>query len=209
MVGTDRLVVEERCRSGALACPGCGDGLVPWGYARERRVRHRDGRVEVLRPRRGRCGGCRGTHVLLPVSLLVRRADGVAVIGAALAAKAAGVGHRRIAARLERAASTVRGWLRRFASRAAQIYAVFTAVLGELDRLAGPMPPSGSGVGDAVDAIGRVGAAARRRLGATTVAGVGGWSPWQLASAITAGRLLAPTAAAESANTSWPWAGPG
>jgi hypothetical protein len=66
---------------------------------------------------------------------------------------------------------------------------VFTALLGELDPLAGPSAPIGTGVGDAADAIGRLGAAARRRLGATTTV-VGGWSPWQLASAVTAGHLL-------------------
>jgi hypothetical protein len=146
--------------------------------------------------------------VLLPVTGLLRRADGVAVIGAALTAKAAGAGHRRIAAQFGRAASTVRGWLRRFTARAQEIGAVFTALLGELDPLAGPSAPIGTGVGDAVDAIGRVGAAARRRLGAMTAV-VGGWSPWQLASAVTAGRLLAPVGAAGAANTSWPWAGSG
>jgi hypothetical protein len=209
MVGTDPVVVEERLRSGMLRCPGCGDGgLAPWGHARSRSVRHRDGRVEALRPQRGRCGSCRGTHVLLPVTGLLRRADGVAVIGAALTAKAAGAGHRRIAAQFGRAASTVRGWLRRFTARAQEIGAVFTALLGELDPLAGPSAPIGTGVGDAVDAIGRVGAAARRRLGATTAV-VGGWSPWQLASAVTAGRLLAPVGAAGAPNTSWPWAGSG
>lgn len=208
MVGTDPWAVEERLRSGMLRCPGCGDGgLAPWGHARPRTVRHGGGRVEALRPRRGRCGSCRGTHVLLPVTGLGRRADGVAVIGAALTAKAAGVGHRRIAARLGRAASTVRGWLRRFTARAQEIGGVFTALLGELDSMVGPTPPTGTGVGDAVDVIGRVAAAARRRLGVTTV--VGGWSPWQLASAVTAGWLLAPAGAARSSNTSWPWAGPG
>jgi hypothetical protein len=55
--------------------------------------------------------------VLLPVVVLVRRADVVAVIGLALAAKAAGAGHRRIAVELGRAVETVRGWLRRFAGR--------------------------------------------------------------------------------------------
>ena len=210
MVGTDPVVVEERLRSGALTCPGCGDGgLAPWGYARARSVRHRDGRVEAMRPQRGRCGACRGTHVLLPVTGLLRRADGVAVIGAALVGKAAGAGHRRIAAGLGRAPSTVRGWLRRFTGRAREIGAVFTAVLGELDPLAGSARPTGTVLGDAVDVIGRVGAAARRRLGTDTAVVVGGWSPWQLASALTAGRLLAPAGAAGAGNTSWPWAGPG
>ena len=60
----------------------------------------------------GQCVACRVTHVLLAVSCLVRRADVVEVIGAALRAKARGQGHRPIAARLGRPASTVRGWLR-------------------------------------------------------------------------------------------------
>ena len=55
-------------------------------------------------PRRARCTGCRVTHVLLPVMLLVRRADTAAVIGAGLTAKATGVGHRLIAAVLGRPA---------------------------------------------------------------------------------------------------------
>ncbi len=59
--------------------------------------------------------------MLLPESMLARRADGVAVIGAALVAKSAGAGHRTIAAGNGRAASTVRGWLRRFGRRAEQL----------------------------------------------------------------------------------------
>jgi hypothetical protein len=38
--------------------------------------------------------GCGRTHVLLAPSMLLRRADSVAVIGAALLAGAAGAGHR-------------------------------------------------------------------------------------------------------------------
>jgi hypothetical protein len=54
---------------------------------------------------------------LVPPAFLVRRADVVVVIGAALAAKAAGGGFRSIAATLGRPAEPVRGWLRRFAGR--------------------------------------------------------------------------------------------
>ena len=46
----------------------------------------------VLVPRRSRCRGCGATHVLLPAWCLLRRADAAAVIGAALAAAAAGAG---------------------------------------------------------------------------------------------------------------------
>ena len=81
-----------------------------------------------MRPRRGRCRGCGVTHVLLLVDALLRRADTVAVIGAALVAKAAGRGHRAIATRLGRPPSTVRGWLRRFGSRAEPVRAAFTAL---------------------------------------------------------------------------------
>jgi hypothetical protein len=64
--------------------------------------------------------------VLLPVSLLLRRADTAAVIGAALRAKAAGGGHRGIAEQLGRPPATVRGWLRRFRARVEQVRVVFT-----------------------------------------------------------------------------------
>ena len=146
----------------------------------------------VLRPRRARCGACRATHVLLTISCLLRRADAAEVIGAALAAKASGEGHRRIAARLRRPVSTVRGWLRVFARSADRVRAVFTALLVELDPLSGAIGPRGSVLADAVEVIGAVAAAARRRLGV-----IGAVSPWQLASAITTGRLLAPAGAAE------------
>lgn len=68
------------------------------------------------------------THVLLPVFVLVRRADTVEVIGAAIAARAAGAGVRTIAARLGRSTETVRGWLRRIAGRLEPVRGWFTAV---------------------------------------------------------------------------------
>ena len=74
-----------------------GRVLAGWGYARVRRV---VGMVEPVRPRRSRCRSCGVTHVLLPVTLLLRRAYAAEVIWEALAAKAAGAGHRQIAARL-------------------------------------------------------------------------------------------------------------
>ena len=83
-VEIDVAAVEERLRLVRLACPGCAGVLAGWGRARPRSVRGPDGLV-WLWPRRSRCTGCRGTHVLLPVLLLVRRADRAGVIGAALA----------------------------------------------------------------------------------------------------------------------------
>jgi hypothetical protein len=137
--------------------------------------------------------------VLLAVSCLARRADAVEVIGAALAAKASGQGHRPIAARLGRPASTVRGWLRVFAGRAADLRTLFTALVVELDPLTGPVRPAASALADAVEAIGMAAAAARRRLGV-----LGAVSAWQAVSALTGGRLLLPAGPVAVTNTSRP-----
>ena len=96
-VGKDAAGVEELLSSGRLGCPGCGGRLRGWGHARRRLVREAGAGRCWLRPRRARCAGCGCTHVLLPVSVLARRADTAAVIGAALAGAAAGLGHRRVA----------------------------------------------------------------------------------------------------------------
>jgi hypothetical protein len=137
------------------------------------------------------------THVLLAVSCLLRRADAAEVIGAAATAKGSGVGYRRIAARLGRPASTVRGWLRALSRNVERVRAVFTALLVELDPLTGRLPVLGSGFADAVAAVGAAAAAARRRLGV-----VGAVSAWQLASAVTGGRLLASVESPGWINTS-------
>jgi hypothetical protein len=182
MVGTDSVEVERRLSTGELVCR-CGGRLVRWGHARLRSVRG----VGVLRPRRVRCAGCRVTHVLLSVACLWRRADGAEVIGAALRLKAAGAGHRPIADRLDRPATTVRGWLRAFTQNAATLRAVFATLLLQLDPLHGPIRQAQTVLADAVEVVGTAAAAARRRLGV-----VGAVSPWQLASAVTNGRLLTP-----------------
>jgi hypothetical protein len=124
--------------------------------------------------------------VLLPVVLLVRRADTAAVIGAGLTAKATGAGHRVIAALLGRPQETVRGWLRRFAGRVEPVRVVFTRWCRDL----APDPvlpgPAGSPWADALAAI----AAATAALGARF--GIGKVPTWQAATAISAARLLAP-----------------
>jgi hypothetical protein len=164
MVGTDPLEVDVLLGEGRLRCPACRGRLGPWGRARPRWVRERHGRVRH-RPRRTRCLGCGGTHVLLAASMLARRADGVAVIGPALLAKAAGAGHRAIASGLGRPASTVRGWLRRFGRRAEQLRVLFTGLLHALDPAAGSLLPTGSSWSDALAAVGAAAAAAVRVFG--------------------------------------------
>jgi hypothetical protein len=177
--------VERRLMGGRLACPKCAGRLAGWGQGRERSVRVPGG-VLRLRPRRSRCTGCGVTHVLLPVALLVRRADTAAVIGAALAAKAIGEGYRKIAVSLSRPAETVRGWLRRFTERAEAVRGVFTVWL----RALAPDPvmpdPAGSVWADAMAAICAAAQAAAGRFGMSTV------PVWEFAAAVSDGRLLAP-----------------
>lgn len=196
-VEIDPVVVEQRLCSGGLACPGCAGRLTGWGRARTRVVRGSDGPT-VVTPRRSRCSQCRATHVLLPVLLLVRRADAAAVIGAALAARAAGQGHRRVAAALGRAPDTVRGWLRRFAARVDAVREVFTGWCRALDPDPVLPGPTGTAWADALAAIDAAARAVHARFGAAGGGAVGGGSGvvvvpvWQVAVAGSAGRLLAP-----------------
>lgn len=129
--------------------------------------------------------------MLLPVTALSRRADLVEVIGAALAAKATGTGLRVIAAVLGRHADTVRGWVRRFTARAVLLRTLFTVLL--VDTGPDPQVPaeSGSPLADAVAAI--VGA---RAAVVSRWPMLGKVPPWQVACAVTQGRLLAPTVTA-------------
>ena len=183
MVGNDAVVVEARLLTGGLGCPSCGGVLRPWGHARWRFSRGHEGAVRH-RPRRASCMGCASTHVLLPAAWLSRRGDGVSVIGWALLAKAAGAGHRRIAALLGRPACTVRGWLRRFGERSEDVRVFFTRLLHSLDPQAGPLLPRESVFADALEALGRAAAAGVRRLVPRP--------PWEFASWATGGLLLAP-----------------
>ena len=183
MVGTDPVEVDGLLVGGRLRCPACTGRLGPWGHARPRSVREEHGPVRH-RPRRSRCSGCGGTHVLLAASMLARRADGVAVIGPALLAKAAGAGHRTIADTTGRPASTVRSWLRRFARRAEQLRTLFNGLLHALDPAAGSLLPTGSAFSDALAVLGAAAAAAVRLFGPRC--------PWQFAAAASGGLLLGP-----------------
>ena len=138
--------------------------------------------------------------MLLPVGALARRADVVAVIGTALALAATGWGHRRVADRVGRAAGTVRGWLRRWRARAGVLRAEFTGLVAALDPLAAMPDPTSCEMGDAVAALLAAPAAVTRRW--TAVIGL---SPWELAAALTAGRLLAAPSPEYSINTSCLW----
>jgi len=202
-VNGDRGVVERQLLAGQLRCPSCGGVLGGWGNARPRRVRVLGGDDVQVVPRRSRCRGCGGTHVLLAARFLSRRADAGAVIGWALEEKAAGSGHRVIALALGRPASTVRGWLRALDRGAGRVRERFTALAAGL-AADPPLPgPAGSPLADAVAAVAASAAAA------AMVPGVGSVPRWELAAAVTCGLLLAPSWPAVAGHASWPWAAAG
>ena len=111
------------------------------------------------------------------------------MIGAAIEAKVAGEGYRRIAARLGVRAETVRGWLRRFAERADQIRVHFTRWAVVLDPELGTLLPAGGSVADALEAV----AVAARAW----VLRFGPGDPWRIAGVLSGGVL--------SCNTSCPF----
>ncbi|MGH2902991.1 MAG: helix-turn-helix domain-containing protein [Solirubrobacteraceae bacterium] len=181
IVCVEQARVEAELLGGLLACPSCEGTLGPWGHARERVTRRLAGGWR-WRPRRARCRGCRGTHVLLADVCLVRRQDEVEVIGAAIEAHIAGEGHRPIAERLGVPAGTVRGWLRRFETNAEVIRVLFTRAAVALDPELGPIVPAGSVVVDAVEAIAVAGRAWVLRFGS--------WPVWRVVARLSAGGLL-------------------
>jgi hypothetical protein len=131
---------------------------------------------------------CLVTQVLLPVVALLRRRDLAEVIGAALAAKARGSGARSVAVLLGRPVETVRGWLRRFGSRAEAVRGFFTGLL--VNVAPDPVVPAAMRTvfADAVAAV--VGAAVAV---AARWPQLGEVSVWQAATAATNGRLLSPS----------------
>ena len=194
-VGVDPVVVERMLTGGEFRCPDCGGVLARWGWAAARFVRVLAGTVERVRPRRAICSvagldGCGRSHVLLPRFLLGRRLDEVAVIWSVLVARAGGWGWRRVVGLAGRPASTVRGWLARFADRAeavrqgfADLERLVSAADGaDMDRLV----PAGGGVGDAVAQIGACLAALRRSRGASVFT----VSPAQVVAVLSGGWLL-------------------
>ena len=182
---------EQALTEGTMGCPrrGCGGALARWGYGRRRRIRGLGVETIDVRPRRVRCSGCGATQILLPAALLPHRADATEVIGTALARKAAGVGHRRIAAALDRSPSTVRRWLRRARGRG-HLTQLWQRGAQELIRLDADtfnrLASTGNLLRDALTVLAAAAWWARRRLGIAEPL-------WTLIGLHTGGRLLAPS----------------
>lgn len=183
----DPAATAAHLDAGTLTCPsvGCHGRLGPWGHARLRRLRLAGGRSETHIPRRVRCRVCRRTHVVVWTRSYPRRPDSVETVGAALLAAVGGLGHRRVADRVGLPATTVRGWLRRARTNCDAVRDDATFATHQLDPMAGAFTPTGSALGDMVDAVGRATSAWVLRLGPVT-------APWQLAVAITGAAILAP-----------------
>jgi hypothetical protein len=186
-VEADQDRVEFRLAAGRVGCPDCSGALRPWGWARPRGVH---GLAGLMRPRRARCPVCLVTHVLLPVTALLRRAYAADVIGAALLARAAELGHRAIGHTLGVPAATVRGWLRVMAARLEST----RLHLLQVTRRAGVDVAVPEALGcpwrDLLAALGAATAAVTGRFGGFGV--LGAVTAWQVAAACSAGRLLAP-----------------
>lgn len=128
--------------------------------------------------------------MLLPVTVLSRRAYAAEVIGAALVARAGGSGHRPIGSELGVPAATVRGWLRTAATRleAVRVHLLSVAARAGVDR---PVPTAlGCPWQDLLAALGAATVALRGRFGGLGV--LGPVTAWQVAAACSGGRLLAP-----------------
>ncbi len=156
-----------------VACPRCGGPTGPWsGYRRHLR----DAELHLVFVPRVRCRRCGRTDALLPWFVTPYRWDSVDVIGAALERHVAGEGVRGIASALDRPATTVREWCRRFERTASALAAAVRAGWSGFDLpvAAGPRCLA------AVDALGAVWA---RRHGPVSV--------WRLAALVTGGAWLA------------------
>jgi len=187
----DEELAQQALTAGTLACPhaGCEGMVYRDGHARTRRVRTRAGERE-LRPQRVACRRCGRVNVVLPAWCVPGHSDDAETIGAALLAAARGHGHRRIAARLHRPATTVRGWLRavRGQAQALRGRAHVREYQLETDPHFRPLLPAGTPLGDALTSLAAAALAARRFIGVDRYH----TSVWEYIVLISGGRLLRP-----------------
>ena len=188
VIVADQDAAGQELASSSMRCPSCSGGsLRPWGHARTRVLRGLHGARHTLRPRRARCRDCGATHVLLPCHAPPRRADTLQVVMTGLLAHQGGAGARTIAADLGVPVDTVRSWGRSVSAHAQWLRERATRWAFRMDPTHPPMQPTGSPLGDALDALGHAAAATARRVPRPLTA-------WQLIGLISAGCLLAPVA---------------
>lgn len=163
-------------------CPGCGGAMSRWsGY---RRFVRAGGVSRAIFVPRVRCGPCARTDAVLPAFLFCGRLDAAETVGAVLEEVVGSPsGVRSAAATFAVPHTTARGWVRRFAARAAGWSLAFAALAVEL---------GGGVVGALGDTAGRVLAAIAAAFeAARSLAGWDRLGRWRFASAVSGGRLLA------------------
>lgn len=166
----------------AVRCPSCGGPTGPWsGYRRHLRAAS----LLIVFVPRVRCRRCGRTDALLPWFVLPYRYDTVDVIGAALERHVGGAGVRRIAVWLDRPATTVRDWVRRFGRTAGGLARMLLAAVVAAGWSGFDLPTEQRA--RATAAVAALASAWTRRHGAV--------SPWRLAGLVTGGALLAPNTA--------------
>jgi hypothetical protein len=139
IVNPDNEIVEQQLLAGRLLCPKCRGVLNPWTWARLRRVR---GIHTAIRPRRARCSECRSTHVLLPDTLVLRKADSAENIGACLMLSSTGLGYRKISEAMNIPETTTRRLLRVVKANESELAAALAQQIRQLD----PLSPSATKV---------------------------------------------------------------
>lgn len=162
------------------ACPSCGHDRVIFDGTYRRHTRRGPVAIQRVLCTDQDCG--QRSHSLLPDVLVSGRVDVATVIGWALEAKAAGLGHRPIAEQLGVPAATVRGWLRRAALRGGQVASRLWARAAAADPTVRAPPAAGPVAGLA--------AAARRAAAAWSTLSGEPIEPWRYAVAVVGGRLL-------------------
>jgi hypothetical protein len=187
IVVLDQAQAHRELLAGTLPCWRCSGPLRSWGYARSRSLRLSFGARVSLRPRRARCRSCSTTDVLLPAFAPLRSAHTIEVVGQALVGSAQGRSHRSTAADLGLPDDTVRGWIRKVSGRAERLRTTGTAAARMFNAMFDPPLPTetGSPLAEAISALGRAVAAARRMFGPIA-------THWELLAVIAQGELLAP-----------------
>jgi hypothetical protein len=162
------------------SCPACGCGRVAFDGWYRRHARRGPVSIQRVLCADEACG--QRSHSLLPDVLVSGRVDLASVIGWALVAKAAGVGHRPIAVGLGVPASTVRGWLRRAGVVGGRVASRLVVVMVAADPAARAPPATGPIATLVAAACGA--AEAFERLSGEPV------DRWRFAVVHTGGRLL-------------------
>ena len=131
------------------------DGWGPGAQHAPDRLRRFGGGTDSCAPKRARCRACSRTQVLVPAMAFPKRADSLETVFNAISLAANGAGHRTIGARIGVPETTVRGWLRRARANANTIRSNAMIAMCALDRMAGKVDPTGTQLGDMLEAVGR------------------------------------------------------